>query len=106
MSQQGHHTSVLMRVFAALDFLLFMISFVAMLSRISALSATVFGFFSIAMVFVLATSQEHAKKQRLSNDHFFCLIPHFDTPISPASIRYSEHFHRETQSIAVLRGDV
>lgn len=59
---RGHHTSVLMRVFAAFGFLFFMVGFVAMLSRISALAATVFGFFSLAMVFVLSASQERAKK--------------------------------------------
>jgi hypothetical protein len=59
---RGHHTSVPMRVFAVLGFLFFIIGFVAMLSRISVIAAAVFGFFSLAMVFVLSASQERAKK--------------------------------------------
>lgn len=58
----GHHSSLLMRVIAGLGLILFFIGFVTMLLRVSALAAGCCFLFSIAMMFVLTSSQDRAAK--------------------------------------------
>ncbi len=50
---RGHHSSAPMRACALFGILFFVIGFIAMLLRISILAATVFGFFTIAMMLIL-----------------------------------------------------